>query len=492
MQLERLIRELPWAEVEGPLSGEVKAIVYDSRKVMPGYLFVALKGHSQDGHRFLDEAIRKGAVGAVVQNKVQSGFSAPVIRVPDTRKALYQLAAAFYGWPQKELKLIGITGTNGKTTTSYLLESILRQAGYHPGVIGTVNYRIGKLTCPAPVTTPESLDLMRALRKMADQGATHVVMEVSSHALDQGRVGDCPFQVGVFTNLSRDHLDYHGSMDAYFHAKSLLFQHLGARCETAKAWAVINADTPYGQRLMKMTDALVLTYGLGEGCHVRARNVSVTSEELGAEIATPSGWVKVSCPLLGRFNLYNMLAAVGAALCEEVSLEEIAEGLSQVSCVPGRVEPIKNNLGISVVVDYAHTPDALEKVLRDLRPLVNGRVITVFGCGGDRDKGKRPEMGRIAAMQSDLLIITSDNPRTEDPQEIVDQICKGVEGVSGGAPYIVELDRGKAIKKALGEARKGDLVLIAGKGHEDYQIIGTEKRPFDDRKVTAELLSRMR
>ncbi|RLB86704.1 MAG: UDP-N-acetylmuramoyl-L-alanyl-D-glutamate--2,6-diaminopimelate ligase, partial [Deltaproteobacteria bacterium] len=414
-----------------------------------------------------------------------------VIKVPDSRKALARLASVFFGWPQRKLDLIGITGTNGKTTTSYLVETIFEVAGLKPAVIGTINYRCGNTKCPAPVTTPESLDLMRAFTKAAKMGATHAVVEVSSHALDQGRVSDCRFKVGVFTNLSRDHLDYHGSMEDYFQAKSLLFTELLGDTQDSGSVAVINVDNPYGRRLAQMATTSIITYGLDGSCDVTVRDVDVSEEGIKGRLISPAGEKEVFCPLVGRFNLYNTLAAVSCALCLDIPLEAILEGLSSIVSIPGRLETVKNSAGITVLVDYAHTPDALEKVLRDLRSVARKRIITVFGCGGDRDKGKRPEMGRIAVAMSDLVVITSDNPRTEDPQLIVEDIIKGAREVKGGASYMVELDREKAIEAALSRAGKGDVVLIAGKGHEDYQIVGTQKRPFDDRKVAAQILARI-
>jgi len=489
--LAELLRQLPEAELKGEMGTSVCGISYDSRKVKPGFLFVALKGSACDGHLYVGDAIEKGASSLVVQEDIGQDPCIPVIKVPDSRRALARIASVYYEWPQKRLQLIGITGTNGKTTTSYILEAILREAGLKPAVIGTVNYRYESLVCPAPVTTPESLDLMKGLKKVADMGATHAVVEVSSHALDQGRVTECLFRVGVFTNLSRDHLDYHGSMEDYLQAKSLLFtEHLESR-NGNDSKAVINMDSPYGRRLAQMTKATVVSYGLNRACDFTAHNVVISRDGLSGKLVYPGGEERFSCPLIGRFNLYNILAAVAASFCLGVPMELILKGVPSVGSVPGRLEPVKNNSGITVLVDYAHTPDALEKVLQDLRSVAPKRIITVFGCGGDRDRGKRPEMGRIAVSMSDFVVITSDNPRTEDPQLIVEDILKGAKEVTGGAPYMVELDREKAIEAALARADKGDLVLIAGKGHEDYQIVGSQKRPFDDRKVAARILARV-
>lgn len=417
------------------------------------------------------------------------------IQVESTRVALSGLAVTFYGEPFKGMSLTGITGTNGKTTTAYLLESVLLASGAKPGVIGTINYRFSGNWLRADVTTPESLDLMRVLREMADAQVTHVVMEVSSHALDQGRVRDCPFRVAVFTNISRDHLDYHGSMEAYWEAKSRLFRGLGNRRAEEDARAVINGDDPQGRTLIGVTDAEVVTYGLGEDCHVRAEALEATREGLRARLVTPAGEREVRSPLLGAFNIYNILAAAAAALSLDTALDRIAEGIERLEKIPGRLEPVDNERDLAIRVDYAHTPDALMKVLESLRPLIRGRLITVFGCGGDRDKGKRREMGRVAARYSHLLLITSDNPRTEDPKAIISQIEQGVieEGLeplpgfnrpgTDTRGYQVEPDRTRAIRRAVRLATGDDLVLIAGKGHEDYQIVGRERRPFDDRKA---------
>jgi UDP-N-acetylmuramoyl-L-alanyl-D-glutamate--2,6-diaminopimelate ligase len=401
------------------------------------------------------------------------------------------------------MNLTGITGTNGKTTTSYLLESILKAAGKRPGVIGTINYRLPGKTLDARVTTPESLDLMRILREMADSRVTDVVMEVSSHALDQGRVRDCPFRIGVFTNFTREHLDYHQSMEAYFDAKTRLFKDLGGKDSIPFSRAVVNWDDPKARELIELTDVPVVTYGLGKGCDVRAEDVSGTRAGLNARLITPTGETNIKSSLIGDFNIYNILAAAAAALCMDIDLDQTAAGVEALEGVPGRLELVKNRRSLAIVVDYAHTPDALLSALKAVRPLVEGRLIVLFGCGGDRDRGKRREMGRIAGKLSDLVFITSDNPRTEDPADIASQIQEGVRdsGLKNlssmsvnerfGPGYILDLDRRNAIRRAIAVAGESDLILIAGKGHEDYQIIGTQKRHFDDREVAAEAASQV-
>jgi UDP-N-acetylmuramoyl-L-alanyl-D-glutamate--2,6-diaminopimelate ligase len=501
MRLGQLLEGVTITGMDGDPDVEIQGIVYDSRRVRPGYLFVAIRGHALDGHAFIGQAIQNGA-SAVVAEALGMGHGPTFVRVNDSHEALSAMAVAYFRHPFVGMDLVGITGTNGKTTTSYLLESILLSAGHRPGVLGTVTYRYPGHVCPAPVTTPESLDLMEALRKMADQGVTHVVMEVSSHALDQGRVRHCPFRVAVFTNLSRDHLDYHQSMDGYFKAKSRLFRGLAEKGGGGPVHAVINLDDPRAGELMDLTDAEIVTYGLNEASHVRADRVELSRNGISARILTVKGPFEVKSPLIGGYNLSNILAAAAAALSLDIEPQTIAAGIAELHGVPGRLEMVKNHRGLAVAVDYAHTPDALRKALDAVRPLTGGKLITVFGCGGDRDKGKRSEMGSVAGRASDVVFITSDNPRTEDPWTIVAQIEEGVvesgmkklsfeNGPARAQPrgYMVDLDRARAIRKAVRMATERDLILIAGKGHEDYQIIGREKRPFDDRTIAREAAS---
>jgi UDP-N-acetylmuramoyl-L-alanyl-D-glutamate--2,6-diaminopimelate ligase len=500
MRLKDLIKGVAVDQIQGDPDTEISGMAYDSRRVRPGDVFVALKGGALDGHDFIPAAIEKGAKALVVESDAFKGSQPPsvaLIRVPNSRRALSELSVRYHDRPFRGMDLVGITGTNGKTTTSYLLESILLAAGRRPGVIGTINYRMPGHIWRAPVTTPESLDLMTTLRQMADGGVTDVVMEVSSHALDQGRTQGCPFRVAVFTNISRDHLDYHPNMDAYFEAKSRLFKDLEEKGAGDPKAAIINTDDPRGRELVSMTKVPVTTYGLDRSCQVRADGLGSTWDGLTARITTPWGNTEIRSPLIGAFNIYNVLAASAAALSMGVDLQAVSSGIENLFCVPGRLEPVKTPHALSVVVDYAHTPDALQNALEAVKPLVRGRLITVFGCGGDRDRGKRSEMGRVAAENSDLAIVTSDNPRTEDPAAIVSQIEAGVrltglKKLSGpwkvqpdGRGYYLEMDRARAIRMAVRTAREGDVVVIAGKGHEDYQIIGTEKRFFDDRQAVA-------
>ncbi|MBN2032171.1 MAG: UDP-N-acetylmuramoyl-L-alanyl-D-glutamate--2,6-diaminopimelate ligase [Deltaproteobacteria bacterium] len=497
MKLGELLEGLEHYELLGNREQEISGVAYDSRLVNRGSLFVALRGHKEDGHCYIESAVQRGAAAVVTEHVQQSIEGVTQVRVSDSRKALSKVALRFYRNPCEGLSLIGITGTNGKTTTSFLLESVLKASGGRPGILGTVGYRFAGKVCPASVTTPESLDIMRLVRGMLDQGATHIILEVSSHALDQGRTQDCSFNVAVFTNLSRDHLDYHVSMEEYFKAKSRLFTTLPEGHEADNARAVINLDDPRGEDLLTMTSARVLTYGLKKTCDVRARSLQSDGRGLKFRLETPAGERKIHSALLGDFNIYNIMAAAAASLALGLSLDAVVEGVEALERVPGRMEPVKNGAGLTLVVDYAHTPDALLKSLHALKPQVAGRIITVFGCGGDRDRGKRFDMGLVAGRKSDLVFITSDNPRSEEPASIVEEVEKGVieaglekkEWVLHVQPergvYFTEVDRREAIRKAVCLARGDDLVLIAGKGHEDYQIIGSEKRPFSDQAEAA-------
>lgn len=497
MQMETLIQGMDVISVQGHPDRDITGIAYDSRGIQAGNLFVAIRGHRNDGHRFLREAVQKGAVAVVSEDPLpdflketgsHGGRGGPAfLRVPDSRAALSRLAVRFYDRPWKGMNLIGITGTNGKTTTSYLLEAILVAAGRSPGVIGTVNYRIPGRAWEATVTTPESLELMGILRIMADSAVTDVVMEVSSHALDQGRVRDCPFDTAVFTNLSRDHLDYHGSMEAYFRAKAILFEDLGKKGEKGACCAVVNLDDPRGRTLLERTAAKVTTYAIREEARIQVQDARVSMEGIEGVLTTPQGSIPFRSGLMGTFNLYNLMASAGAALSLGIGLEAIGQGIRQMQGVPGRLERVPNDRGFTVLVDYGHTPDALEKSLKGLRALTRGRIYTVFGCGGDRDRGKRPEMGRVAGERSDHVLITSDNPRSEDPEAIARDIEGGLQK-AGLGNYEIELDRRLAIRRAIDMAREDDLVLIAGKGHEPYQMIGTKRHVFDDRVEAAKAL----
>jgi UDP-N-acetylmuramoyl-L-alanyl-D-glutamate--2,6-diaminopimelate ligase len=480
MKLRELLKALKSYKFQGSEDTEIFGIQYDSRAVGKGSLFVAMKGEKTDGNLFAGQAIENGAV-AVLTDQDRTFEGAVTIQVPKAREALARLSAAFYGEPARNLKLVGITGTNGKTTTSFLVESILREAGLNPGVIGTINYRCSGRVLPAPNTTPESLDLQRLLREMVGSGVKAVVMEVSSHALDQERVGGLIFDAGVFTNLTQDHLDYHGTMESYFEAKARLFTDF---IDEGRA-AVINMDDPRGDDLSKMAAGTVIGYsGKGRG-NLHPKDVRLGVDGIEGNLMTPSGDVRIRSSLIGEFNLYNILAAVGVGVGLGLPKDAIESGIMALKNVPGRLERVDAGQPFTILVDYAHTPDALERVLSTIKGLTDKRIVTVFGCGGDRDRGKRPIMGRVAAEFGDVVIVTSDNPRTEDPLRIIEEIKGGIVGAYGNTPVQIIPDRREAIRKAVSIAKEGDVVLIAGKGHEDYQIIGTEKIHFDDREEAA-------
>jgi UDP-N-acetylmuramoyl-L-alanyl-D-glutamate--2,6-diaminopimelate ligase len=476
---------------------EITGLYYDSRKVQPGGLFFALKGVASDGYVFIEAAKKAGAVAVVIEDD-RTPTDVAWVRVADGRLAMSRMAAAFYADPASGVPTVGITGTNGKTTTTYLLESIFGKAGMPAAVLGTVNYRFGSLSIPAPNTTPESVDLQQTLRTLLDAGAKGIVMEVSSHALQQRRVDGCSFDVGVFTNLTRDHLDYHLDMESYLQSKARLFSELLVPDDQKPArHAVVNTDDAYGRRIAAAAACPVVSYGMEKGADVHAENVEFSVDGISCTLVSPKGSVGVKSSLVGRFNLYNIMAAAGAGLALGLPLATIKEGLEGHGQVPGRLERVENDLGVTVLVDYAHTGDALENVLRTMTELKKGRIITVFGCGGDRDKGKRPIMGEIAGRYSDLSIITSDNPRTEQPAAIITQVRAGVTPLGireyttqeaatfGEKGFVCVEQRQDAIHLAIRASRPEDIILLAGKGHEDYQIIGKEKFHFDDREVAA-------
>ena len=469
----------------------VTDVTHKSEEVKEGSLFIAIQGSRFDGHQLLKEVAQKGAVAALVEKKVT--VSIPKIPVTDTKEALIRVSQHFYGDPTSQLVVIGVTGTNGKTTFTFLMESILKVAEYRPGVIGTINCRFGEETWSAGLTTPDAMTLQRLCARMRNKGATHLVMEVSSHSLDQGRVAGCHFDQAVFTNLTQDHLDYHGDMEGYFAAKSRFFnQYLPASAKLKKL-AVINIEDPFGQRLCGQISAPYCTYG-GEGADFYAENIILGLDGTSFYLHTPLGNIKMKTPLIGHHNVANILAAVAAASGLNLDLTTMAEGVQSLTKVPGRLERIPHDR-LYVFVDYAHTDDALTHVLTNLKALKgNGTLTTVFGCGGDRDKTKRPLMGKAVGRWSDAAIITSDNPRGEDPLQIISHIEQGMTGLMQRShrarlhEYHVEVDRKKAIWTALSQATPGDIVLIAGKGHETEQVIAGQRFPFDDRIVAKEAL----
>ena len=486
--LRDILEEIGSCRTEGPVDIEVRGIAYDSRRIAPGDLFVAVRGEQLDGVRFAEAALRRGAAAVVsAEARPPEHEGATWVQVGDERLAMARAAAALHRHPDREIVLAGITGTNGKTTTAYLLESILAADGRRPGVVGTVNRRWPGHTEAASRTTPEAPDLYRMLRQMADAGCEAAVLEVSSHALALQRVAGMRFRVAVFTNLSQDHLDFHGDMESYFGTKAVLFESLNA-----EDTAVINADDPRARSLRSRTRARVVTYGSAGDCDVRPLSWSSDVSGTSARLATPAGEISLASSLPGRPNLDNVMAAVAAGLALGADAAAIRAGIDGTTGVPGRFERVLGGQPFEVIVDYAHTDDALRNLLATVRSLEPARVITVFGCGGDRDRDKRPLMGEAAASGSDVVILTSDNPRGEVPDEIAAGAEEGIRrAVRGGrsVDFEMELDRHRAIARALSIARPGDAVVIAGKGHEREQIIGDDVLPFDDREVCREILA---
>lgn len=504
MTLRDLLREIPDSPVVAGMSDaslgdtKVTAVAYDSRQAGPGSVFVALRGVNVDGASFARDAIARGAMAVVSEAPAPSGATASWVQVADARLALAALAAAFYGHPSQELTLVGITGTNGKTTTSYLLASIFEAAGVRCGRIGTVGYRIGNREIAAARTTPEPPELQHMLRDMVSDGCGACVMEVSSHALALRRADCLHFAAGIFTNLTRDHLDFHRDMEEYFRAKRRL-----AALLPDTGLAVTNLDDRRGQEFAASSRRIV-TYAIDAPADVRPGPLASSLDGLAFDVRTPRGTLHLRSPLVGRPNAYNILAAAAAAMALDLPFSAIENGIRQLSNVPGRFQVVSDpGDDVRVVVDYAHTDDALKNLLETARPLAAGRLITVFGCGGDRDRSKRPLMGAVAARLSDLVIVTSDNPRSEDPDQIIDEVKRGIVMPADRTPpnasrapkstaHLAISDRKAAIERAVHDARRGDLVLIAGKGHEKYQVIGDRTLPFDDVEVARAALARRR
>ncbi len=474
---------------------EINGLQYDSRKVQNGDMFIAIKGALTDGHEHIGTAVANGAKAVVMENDAllpDSFFMhAGVVKivVSNTRRTLAVMSANYFGHPAKRLRLIGVTGTNGKTTTTYLIKQLLELSTPSMqgkvGLIGTIEYMVGGERYPATHTTPESLELHKLFAAMVQRGCTHVVMEVSSHSLHQDRVYGLEFAAAVFTNLTQDHLDYHGTMENYFQAKKILFDNL-----PSSSWAVINSDDASGSKIAQGTKASVLTYSVNGASDVSAKNISLSISGTSFVLHHHAERIELHSHLVGRFNVYNILAACSAGIALGVPAPSITSSVASFSSVPGRFERILSPGGWSAIIDYAHTPDALEKCLNTIRDVLpeqaSNRIITVFGAGGDRDKTKRPLMGKVVDMLSDVAVVTSDNPRTEDPKTIIDDILSGVHRKGG---LFVEPDRRRAISSALTMARTGDIVLIAGKGHEDYQIVGTTKHHFSDREIVQEFIA---
>ena len=469
-------------------SANISGLDYDSRRVKQGFLFFAFPGSRADGRQFAENALARGAVAVASESGCPMGppdapWAARWIQVEHGRHALALAARNYYRKPDERLALTGITGTNGKTTTAYLIDSMLRATGRTTGLIGTIEYHLAWRVLPAVNTTPESLDLMRLFWELERAGGTHATLEVSSHALALGRVYGLQFHTAVFTNLTRDHLDFHGTMDAYFAAKQALFQGAGG---PPPRFAVLNRDDKYARKLKVNRKTKVLWYGLGHGSDLRALKISSGFHGLRFDVQYRKLRFAVESPLMGRINVYNILAACGAGLSYGIAPESMALGIAGLRCVPGRFERVDEGQPFMVVVDYAHTDDALRNAIAVARGLNPKRVITLFGCGGDRDRAKRPLMGQAAAEASDFVVLTSDNPRSEDPLAIMNDALVGIRRVD--VPHVVEPDRAAAIARALKEAREGDLVILAGKGHETYQVLRDRTIPFDDRTVAREVL----
>jgi len=486
MKLDELLRGLDGLQSGLEVGAEVTSLAYDSRRVQRGTLFFAIQGEKADGHAFIPQAFERGAVAVVSERKPPGDLASRWVQVPRIRRALSTAGRVFFGKPDLHLKLIGITGTNGKTTTAFLVDSILRAAGIRTGLFGTIEYRVGDRALPALNTTPESLDLWAYFAQTVDAGGAGVVMEVSSHALAQERVWGFPYSVAVFTNLTRDHLDYHKDFEHYYEAKRRLFEGLGT---PPPAWAVINVDDPWGRKLLDVPCPQRLTYGTNSNAQVKGKHVDYRHNGLEGTIVTPEGKLQLVSSLVGRANLMNILAATAASIAYGIPLEKIEEGLKNLKAVPGRFERVDEGQPFLVIVDYAHTDDALRNVLSTARELTRNRLIVVFGCGGERDRAKRPLMGEAAGSLSDLAVLTSDNPRGEDPLLIMNDALVGLQ--KAGKPYWAEVDRETAIRKAVEEAHEGDAVVLAGKGHETYQILKDRTISFDDREVARKVLREM-
>jgi UDP-N-acetylmuramoyl-L-alanyl-D-glutamate--2,6-diaminopimelate ligase len=462
---------------------EITSIENDNRKVRKGSLFICIKGYTVDGHEYAESAVNNGAVAVLAERAL--ALSVPVIIVNDTTRAMAILADAFYNHPTKKLRLIGITGTNGKTTTSHLIEKIFSDVNRNTGLIGTMYTKIGSQKIETKNTTPESLILQKGFQQMLDAGVDTAIMEVSSHALHMGRVHGCDYDIAVFTNLSQDHLDYHKTMDDYKHAKSLLFSQLGNTFDPDKPkYAILNADDSASEMYRKSTAAHVVTYGIDNEADFHARNIEMTSSGTTFEIVIKEKSYPINIQLIGKFSVYNVLASIAAAFVSNIPMVEIIDSIESVKGVDGRFELVNAGQEFTVIVDYAHTPDSLENVLKTIQSFAKKRVFVVVGCGGDRDKTKRPLMAEIACRYATDPIFTSDNPRSEDPLTILKDMENGVSGES----YITIPDRKEAIVKAINQAGDGDVILIAGKGHETYQIIGSKVYDFDDRVVAREAI----
>jgi UDP-N-acetylmuramoyl-L-alanyl-D-glutamate--2,6-diaminopimelate ligase len=482
MKLSTLVHHLGSMGTYNFCDVEITGITNDSRKVRPGYLYVAIKGYKTDGHNFIKKSIECGAQGIVSEEKFSLNTNIPQIIVRNTREALSSLSCCFYNNPSQKINVVGVTGTNGKTTTTYLIKSVIEKAGYETGLIGTINYQIGKKIIPAQETTPESVELQRLLAEMVAAKMKFAVMEVSSHSAIQHRIENIDFNTAVYTNITAEHMDYHKTISNYMNAKVELFKNL-----TKDSFAVLNADDEFSKYFADRTNAKILWYGIKNKADIKAEICRESASNIMIKLSYSGREIDMKTPFVGLHNVYNALASIASAISLGFELDVIKSGIETAPAVPGRLENVPCNRGFKVVVDYAHTPHALETVLHALKNLVKGKILLVFGCGGDRDKEKRPQMGRIADEKSDIFWLTNDNPRSEDPVNIIDDIKAGIKP---GRSFHIQTKRHKAIEEALSEAKDGDLVLIAGKGHEKYQIIKDTIIPFDDREVVKKILSK--
>lgn len=493
LKLKELANLLSIKETIGDMNVEITGLEMDSRKITSGNLFICVSGIDgflEDRHQFVEDAVKNGAVALIVERDVN--IEIPKIIVKDARYAMAVIASHFYGYPSNKMKLIGITGTNGKTTTSYLIEKILTDYGFQTGLMGNNGVKIGSKWYPTEINTQEPPTLQRNLQMMKNHNTDYCVMEVTSQGLHMERVKGCNFKIAVFTNLTQDHLDYHGTFQEYKRVKGLLFSRLGNDFSTTdKKIAILNVDDPSVEYFKKVTSAEVITYGIHNGADVQAKNITLSPRGIQFLVSTFNGEKEISLNLVGRFNVYNALAAITTALVEGIPLANINDSLSNVKSIEGRMEIIDENQDYLVIVDYAHTPDALENVLDTISEFSKGKIITVFGCGGDRDAKKRPIMGKIAGSYSDFVYITSDNPRSEDPHTIIKDIEKGFSQ-NNYLNYKVEVDRELAIKHAINMASSNDIVLIAGKGHETYQILKDTTIHFDDKERAREAIKNSR
>lgn len=493
MKLSQLFSIYPYLKWGDKPTREITGICIDSRQAQPGVVFVALRGTKTDSHQFLPEVCKKGVAGVIVENDkmIPQDFEGAVVVVKDSAEALGKLASRYFGNPGEKLFCVGVTGTNGKTTVTHFIESIFEEYGWQTGVMGTINHHIGKRQWKTDNTTSDALTLQKRLEEFRSLGAQAVSMEISSHAISQKRVEGLSLDVAVFTNLTRDHLDFHKDMEDYFRSKERLFSDLLMNSSKEMTYAIINNDDPYGKKIGIPPRAKLLTYG-ERACDITFQIRNQDFNGTFFEVITPREMGEIFLPMVGTHNVYNALAAIGVGLAAGISLEKCVKALEKIKGVSGRLQPIENPFGLYIFIDYAHTDQALEKVLESLKNVrrglkKTGRIIAVFGCGGDRDQGKRPMMGKVAYEGSDLIFVTSDNPRTENPKKIIDDILEGMPSQDREKVF-VEVDRSLAIERALRTAGEGDVILIAGKGHENYQVIGTEEFEYSDAKVVREVL----